>query len=180
MEQVFKKRKRSETDNKSKSNNKHKQFSSGSYYILPIEIWQFIFELTDFSSQVFMRMTCKFFYQLDIVNLLNIPVKIKAQFDNEILIRFTKLKYLDLNYAAQISPNVLQNLNLFTLKMNNQIQITNLNHMSNLRILHVAFGSGFTNEGIAGLTNLVELCIMCNKNITKIGHLIWLECLYAE
>ena len=126
-----------------------------------------------------MNMTCRFFYQLDIVDLCNIPKEVKKRFNNEILGRFTCLKYLDLNNTkTQISQDTLQNMNLFTLKMNSQKLITDLNHMPNLRILHT--DSGLTNEGIISLTNLVELCIMCYDKITKIGHLTQLERLYAE
>ena len=100
--------------------------------IFPLEIWKFeIFPKLDILSQLRLRATCKHFYtNLDITDLFNIDDKYKQKLNDEILLKYPKLKKLNAR---------------------NNSKITKISHLKNLKILSASCNSGINDETLIGL-----------------------------
>jgi hypothetical protein len=131
---------------------------SDSYsYILPFELWENVFYYLDFKSQLRMQEVCKNFNGLKIYK---IPDDYSYLLTDEILKKYVWLTEL----------HVYDNPH-----------ITNLNHITNLKILNV--GGCFNeinDDGIKNLTNLIKLSANNNPYITNVNHMINLKELNAR
>lgn len=90
------------------------------------------------------------------------------------------IKKLDINNGGgdwSVSDDGIKLLNLIELNAFDNYQITNVNHMSNLRVLIASYECNINDDGIKLLTNLVELDASYNSSITNINHLTKLETL---
>ncbi len=90
----------------------------------------------------------------------------------------TKLKELDCSFT-EINDNNIKELNLEHLSANNCKNITNINHMSKLKILDVSGNCGVNDYGIKNLLNIVELNASENTKITNVNHMLKLKILDA-
>lgn len=92
----------------------------------------------------------------------------------------TKLQILHVGY--DIAQDEICNLiNLVELKISKNNIISDLNHLTNLRILDISNSHKITNDGIKSLTKLTELDISGNMNyVTDITHLTNLTTLYMS
>jgi hypothetical protein len=120
-----------------------------------------IFNYLDFHSQTNFRMTCKRYYRKEngvfVLNHYEIPDRYWKKLTNKIL--------------------SIHNLTKFKYTGNNKI--TNLNHMTRLRILHAQDRyCGIGDSGIRDL-NLVELNCWENPKITNVNHMTNLRVLDA-
>jgi hypothetical protein len=80
-----------------------------------------------------------------------------------------------------ITNNGLSSLtNLTHLDIYNNSRITDINCLTNLRILNATGDCGVEDNGIKKLTNLVVLHADSNEKITNVNHLINLKILHAE
>ena len=75
--------------------------------------------------------------------------------------QMTKLTYFDASYSC-INNSGIKNLNLYELDATDNLNITDVNFMASLKILH----AGGINYGIKHL-QLKELYVFGNKKITK-------------
>src|SRR5690606_8268728 len=84
-----------------------------------------------------------------------------------------KIHYLN-ELSKKITDNILgqkKYYHLISLNLSNNSQITNVNHMTNLKILHASGGDcGIDNKGI-GKLNLIELHANGNIKITNVNHM---------
>ena len=128
------------------------------FIYLPIEIWQCILNLLNFKNKIIMRMACKLFYdKLEIWDFCNIHYRYRNTLTNTILLAYPFIRYLNATYNPKI---------------------TNVNHLTNLKILWACGTSGIDDYGIKNL-NLIELYAYNNPKITNANHLTNLKVLWA-
>lgn len=78
-----------------------------------------------------------------------------------------------------IDDNELKMLNLEELNANNNPRVTDLSHMSNLRILQIKGRSGVNQEKIKNI-NVCELHLNDNKKVTDLNHMDKLKILHIK
>src|SRR5690606_34121915 len=94
-----------------------------------------------------------------------------------------KIHYLNEDkFSQKITGKILEQKkysHLISLNLNRNPQITNVNHMTNLKILGAGGNCGIDNEGISKL-NIIELNASDNNKITNVNHMTNLKILYAS
>jgi hypothetical protein len=165
---------------------------------LPKILWQHIFDLCTFKSQLNMQETC---WRFNSLKIYTIPDKYNTLLTDEILSQGNRYKWLielDASYnhkitnvnhisklkvlravAYGINDHGIKDLNLYELYAWDNRNITNVNHMTNLKILDASFSCGIDDDGIKDL-NLVELDAWSNKKITNVNHMTNLKVLIAR
>lgn len=118
-------------------------------------IWQnIILDYLDFNEKLLLRHVSKYHNKIEIYDFDNIPYKLKEKLTDEILINYHFIKYLNASYNKNI---------------------TTVNHMKNLRILHAyGWSCGISDEGLKNV-NLIELYAGENNNITTVNHMTNLQ-----
>ena len=122
------------------------------------DITYIIYNQLDFITQSNLRLVSKDFAKYPITNLFdNVPNKYK------------------------LTDKILKSyLRVIKLNASHNNKITNVNHLINLRILHVRGNCGIGDDGLNRLTNLTELDAGNNNEITNVNHLINLRILYSR
>lgn len=156
-------------------------------HIFPIELWMIIRDYTDSLSQINLTMVCKFLNKnLQITDLYNIDPKYQELLTNDILKKYPYITKLKLRWNTSV---------------------TDINHLSKLEILDATGGwmqsiyvpdCGYcldeeenlfnncggicilSDKGIRKLTNLRNIDISCNRNITSLNHCKKLKVLTAR
>jgi hypothetical protein len=123
-------------------------------HIFPIEIWQNIFDYCDFKDKLKLQEVCKAFTHL---RIYEIPYMYSCKLTDDILSKYIWLTKLD----AYVH------------------KVTNVNHMTNLKILFATGGSGIDDNGIKDL-NLAVLDVWGNTQITNLNHMTNLKILSAQ
>jgi len=125
---------------------------------LPIELYQLILTCADFLTRIRLRCANKEFHaKLEIHDFALIDTKYLRLLSNDILRAYPRIQILDASCS---------------------LKITNINFMTNLKVLF-AFGEcGIEDKSIADL-NLVKLFVSNNSKITTINHMTKLEVLNA-
>jgi hypothetical protein len=166
---------------------------------LPDDIYRVIFNLLDFLSQINFKCTSTYFHHnYPITNLYdNVPKHKLAkeilelyphatQFDAKFLYKISNLNYLTnlqiLNargHNGWVGNNFISGLtNLTHLDISNNMYITDLSHLCQLRFLMGP--KKLTNQSISTLTNLTTLGIDYNNCIDNLNYLVQLRTLYAN
>jgi hypothetical protein len=103
-------------------------------YLLPFEIWQLIFDYSDFADQLKLKQLSILFSHL---RLKILPKKCSDYLTNTKLntIYFRYLQELDINYSCHITNEGIKKLNLRKLNVCGHGGITNVNHMTKLQEL---------------------------------------------
>ena len=127
-------------------------------YDLPLELYQIILEQLKFRSQIRIRLLSRKLYKLEIYDFYNIPQKYIKRLSDKILKLYPFIKKL----------NVCDNY-----------KVTNVNHMTNLKILGALGDCGIDDNGIKDL-NLIELDAGYNPRIKNINHMTNLRKLDAS
>jgi F-box domain len=92
----------------------------------PLDVWYLILGKFDFLSQIRLRQVCKYFYHhLEIHDFYDIPDKFKNRLSDEILKNYYFARFLDAS---------------------NNPRITNINYMTNLKILYGDWNCGIGEE----------------------------------
>lgn len=168
---------------------------------IPVEIWQDILLKIRFLDQIRLRQVCKLLYTyLEIYDFYHINDMYLARLNDSILMNYnfirhlyasdnphitdinhmTKLSTLNASYKSGIRDAHINQLNLEKLIANCNKNITNLNHMTNLKTLEIRSDylrsnvknhSGVNDIGISKLSNLEQLDVDYNYNITDINHM---------
>ena len=127
---------------------------------LPIDLIQYcIFDKLDFITQIRFRQLCKWLNRIDIHNMyFHISIKYFYRLSDKILSAYPKIIYL---------------------KTSHNEKITNVNYMTNLKILDAYCYSGISDNGIKDI-NLFELNASENEKITNINHMNNLQILNAS
>lgn len=125
---------------------------------IPTELFQLILDYADFLIQIRLRCVCKTFHQkLEVCVFYNIHPR----------------------YLVMLSDSILQAYPFITiLNANQNLEITNLNHMTKLESLFAYGNTQINDHGISNL-NLKELAITDCPKITNLNHMTRLEWLYA-
>src|SRR5687767_1539385 len=124
--------------------------------MLPLELIQIICDKAELKSQIKL---------IQIDKLCNEKVKlhdfynVNVKFTDEILKSYHNVKYL----------NVC-----------NDSEVTNINHMKELRILDARRNSGIKNEGIKECDKIIELNASDNPKVTYVNHMRELKKLDAR
>ena len=113
--------------------------------MLPLEIYNTIFDYLNQRSQINILLICKLFY----LNLYFKKFKISKKVIDINSYHFNKLIKLDISYNTHI---------------------TNLNHLSNLKKI-IAHNTNINQEGINKLRLVEEIYISNNKKIINLNHL---------
>ena len=125
--------------------------------ILPLDVWNEIFNKLDLISQLNLNSTCKYFRRnLNVLDLENVDSKIKRCISNEVLLKMRNLRLLDLSFCLK--------------------SFFSLNHLSKLEFLALAPNSVEDKE-ISALVNLTYLEIPSNYNVKTLTHLTKLKSL---
>jgi hypothetical protein len=112
----------------------------------------------------------------DLKNLTNLrKLVIKDNIKIKNIKHCTKLLYLDINGISALNDEQIQPLNLCVLKMNNNMYIKQISHMTNLRNLEANY-TFIDNEQLQNL-NLEILRITGNEKIKNISHMTNLKIL---
>ena len=116
-------------------------------YILPLEIWQLIVDLSNPISQIRFCQISKFAnLNLCVTDLYNLETKLLTKLDNEIIKKYPFVKKLNAG---------------------DNRKITNVSHMKSLKVLDASgYNCGISDDGIIGL-NLNILYGSNNSKITK-------------
>lgn len=115
---------------------------------LPIELWQYILDLSDFKSRIVLRLTCKLLHeQLKIYDFTDCHCKHKLT--DEILKSYPFIRKLDASH---------------------NYNITNVNHLIHLKVLYAYGSCGIDDNGIKKL-DLIKFDAYDNHKITDVGHL---------
>ena len=112
-------------------------------YILPFDIWQEIILKCEFIDAIHLRQLNKWFYKLEIHDFYNIDDKYICKLTNDILIAYPFIRKLNAYNG----------------------RITNINHLTNLKVLYVDWNGGISDNGINKLTNLKELSYLYNNRL---------------
>jgi hypothetical protein len=119
---------------------------------------KYYFQLFGFFSKLQFKIISKKIRFLEIYDLMDIETKYIVQLNDKILLNYKSVKYLCSNHNVNIS---------------------NLNHMTNLKILHVCHTCGINDDSIKNI-NLEELHVNYNPNITNVNHMYNLKELHAS
>ena len=167
--------------------------------LLPVELHQLILDYTDFLTQIRIRCVNKLFYlKLEIRDFFHIAGKYQDLLTDNILrsypfIRkicvrisdpkittlnnFTHLEQLHAGALTDISDKDIRDLtNLTFLNAYHNPLITNVNHLTKLKVLDATMRSGIDDVGLYNL-NLKELHVWGNIKITNLNHMTTLEIL---
>jgi len=155
--------------------------------LLPIEIWQIIFNYSELKEQLTLYQLNKYFHQyLQIIDFYHIDRDYKLLLTNTIIMRYKDLKYLDVSHNSEITDQGIKFLNLivFALRLlsfavkakqketnaNYNYNITNrgIKNM-NLKKLSAVGWCGITDKGIKEKYSLEILDASYNKKITDNG-----------
>ena len=139
-----------------------------SFYLLPLELIQNIFEKLNFKNKMIFRLCCIDFYEkLKIYDLLNINQKYKNKLNDNILFNLKYVKYLGASHNKKITNNGIKHMNLHTLYASGNMGITDdgIKHM-NLYILYASNNTNITDSGIKHM-KLHILDASYNKKITE-------------
>lgn len=169
-------------------------------YILPIEIWQIILDKVKIKSQLKLTTACKYFHNnLKVTDFSNVKYKYASLLTDDILKNYpyiTKLKISNnvkinnLNHFKKLEElyfygncdldnESLKGLNLKKLVLFDNPNLTDINHLTNLKELIIIDSKcGIGNDGIKNL-NVKYLNVTNNSNITKINHMTNLTMLVA-
>src|SRR3972149_9558051 len=130
-----------------------------------------IFEKLNFQSQTNLKQSChKFYIDLQITNLYDLPDIFQEKLTDEILLsnQFQKINKLNVSSNENITNNGIKDLiNLQKLNISGNKKITDngIKNLYNLRKLNVSGNKKITDDGIKNLTNLQELIMLFNENI---------------
>jgi hypothetical protein len=123
---------------------------------VPLELWHMIFDYSDFYSKITLRrVNSLFLYSLHITDLYNLEDKYLERLDDSILAQHPFVRYLfafdnvsitnvnhlhyledlDASWDCGISDDGLKITSIKRLDVNGNPRVTNVNHMSELRIL---------------------------------------------
>jgi flagellin-specific chaperone FliS len=160
---------------------------------LNLDVIYLIFEFLDFLSKITFRGTTKYMYKLEIHDFYNIEKKYLKLLNDEILLNYPYIKYLnasgnrnitnvnhmgksliELNASGTfcgINNKGIKNLNLLKLYAYYNPKIYNVNHMENIIELDASYNCGISDEGIKNLKNLQKLCATDNFKIKNINHM---------
>ena len=169
------------------------EYNENISYILPIELWNIIFNYTNIKTQLKFIQTCKYLNKhLAIVDLYNIDDKRVYKQTNDILKQYPYLVKLhvgplvtDINQltklqllktAIGLTNNGVKNINPCKL-LAYGLKLTDINHMTNLTYLD-ASNSNISDSGIKNL-NLYELDATDNPNITDVNFMTSLKILHT-
>jgi hypothetical protein len=155
------------------------------------DITYIIFGFLDFLSKIKFRCVSKYMHKLEIYDFNNIPLKYIQLLNDEILLNYPFIKYLnastnskitnvnhmdkliELNasgYRCGINNKGIQKVNLIKLNASDNPKITNVNHMNKLIELNAnGYCCGINNEGIQKL-NLINLNTSNNPKITNVNQ----------
>ena len=134
---------------------------------LPKEIWQIIFNKSCFISKMYMRMSCRLFYQiLEITDFYNIDLHYLMTLRDE-GIKHMRLHTLYASDNPKITDEGIKHMRLHTLYASDNPKITDegIKHMQ-LHTLSASNNPKITNEGIKHM-RLHTLYTLGNPNITK-------------
>ena len=149
--------------------------------MLPLEVWQIIFDHADFLTQIRLKRVCHDFYHtLRITNLYNILEKYLRKLTDSILKSYPYVKKLDAGGLSQITDAGIKHLDLCVLNARNNFNIKNISHLVNLEILYATHFSGIDDNSLTQLKNLKKLSVSNNPKITNLNHLSNLETLIAN
>ena len=157
-----------------------------------LDIWQDIFNYSDFLTKIRMTQICKFMHEkLHIIDLHNIDFKYLLKLNKNNIKNFKKVEYLyasankeinNINFMTNlkvlyaneysgINQNAIQKLNLVELYSRDNLKITNVSFMTKLKKLDISGkNSGIDQNGINGL-DLIELRAMDNKKIKSVSFM---------
>jgi len=92
---------------------------------LPIELWQLIFDQLSLKHQLRLKQVNKLLsIKLDIIDLYHIKDSYRSKLTDEIIKKYTNLKYLDASYNSSITDNGVQYLKLHALNASHNNNIT--------------------------------------------------------
>ena len=117
-----------------------------------------IFDKLIFHDKHTFKRINKYTKKMKIIDLYNIDCEYSSYFDDDIL----------MNYIDATKLNAKGNRN-----------ITDVNHMTKLKVLRACGSCGINNKGIINLNDLEILNVGDNSKITNINHMIKLKELYA-
>lgn len=134
---------------------------------LPVDIIRLVHNELDFIGQKNLRLASHIFTAYPITNLLdNVPNLNKLT--GKILKSYPFLTALNISHSYRMGR-----------RENYRPAIININHLVNLKILNIEDCDKINNNGISLLTNLIELNVNNNRQITDINHLVKLRILHA-
>ena len=143
--------------------NKHpadpiQQITSQLMQPIPIEIWQHILSFSTFKNQITLTRISKIFHEkLQIHEFYHIDPKYLKLLTNHIITHYPQIRSLD----VEDNPN-----------------ITNINHLTQLTKLNASGFCGLDDHGINQL-NIIELDVCDNPKIININHMTQLKKLNA-
>ena len=157
------------------------------------DVCQIIFNFMQFKQKIQFRKVCNRFRKFHIFELLedNFSRKVSQKilerdeykFIHRLNIRFNKNNF-DLNFLSQLKElNIsdtqitdlnIKKLNLERLNVSACPNITNIKHMTKLKILYANSFSGINDSSLVSF-NLEELCVTGNKSITNVNHMTKLK-----
>ena len=124
--------------------------------LAPYDCWALVFDKLDIVSQLNFRNACRSFKCFDIIDLFNVPRKVRWRLDDSIVLQFPKLKHLDAFDNSKITDlSVSKLVNLSTLDASHNPKITDLS-VSKLANLSTLYASG-NKEITFGIRNSVKI-----------------------